>query len=146
MPARPRSGWTGDWPRKPPPGDQLETHRLCAEAVIHAALLAHDEVWDWDPISSFREAIVEDRPDDWVLEAWYPGKPGKTQKRAVASLFAGKAPKNPYREAPDADWLVLSQQEVEPIRARAFPGPNPRIPPSPAAVNSVIPRSPAIRN
>ena len=26
------SGWTGDWPRKPPPGDQLETHRLCAEA------------------------------------------------------------------------------------------------------------------
>ena len=120
MPARPRSGWTGDWPRKPPPGDQLETHRLCAEAR-DPPLLAHDEVWDWDPdlVISGSE-VAEDRPDDWVLEAWYPGKPGKTQKRAVASLFAGKAPKIRIEKLPDADWLVLSQQEVEPIRAGRF--------------------------
>ena len=25
--------------------------------------------------------VAEDRPDDWVLEAWYPGKPGKTEAR-----------------------------------------------------------------
>ena len=89
--------------------------------VIHAALLAHDEVWDWDPdlVISGSE-VAEDRPDDWVLEAWYPGKPGKTQKRAVASLFAGKAPKIRIEKLPDADWLVLSQQEVEPIRAGRF--------------------------
>ena len=71
------------------------------------------------PISSFRGEVAEDRPDDWVLEAWYPGKPGKTQKRAVASLFAGKAPKIRIEKLPDADWLVLSQ-EVEPIRAGRF--------------------------
>ena len=93
-------------------------------------------------ISSFREAkVAEDRPDDWVLEAWYPGKPGKTQNRAVASLFCRQGSKIRIEKLPDADWLV-GQQEVEPIR-RAFPGPGPEFPPSPAAVNSVIPRSPS---
>ena len=72
--------------------------------VIHAALLAHDEVWDWDPdlVISGSE-VAEDRPDDWVLEAWYPGKPGKTQKRAVASLFAGKAGKSVSRSS----WMPI---------------------------------------
>ena len=85
--------------------------------------------------------VAEDRPDDWVLEAWYPGKPGKTQKRAVASLFAGKAPKIRIEKLPDADWLVLSQQEVEPIRAGRFlvRTPNSRLHP---AVNSVISTKP----
>ena len=83
---------------------QVTSWKLTAYApkpVIHAALLAHDEVWDWDPdlVISGSE-VAEDRPDDWVLEAWYPGKPGKTQKRAVASLFAGKARKSVSRSSP----------------------------------------------
>ena len=78
-------------------------------------------------ISSFREARSRRIGLTTGFWAWYPGKPGKTQKRAVASLFAGKAPKIRIEKLPDADWLVLSQQEVEPIRAGRF-GPNPRIP------------------
>ena len=97
--------------------------------VIHAALvLAHDEVWDWDPDPSFPGSeVAEDRPDDWVLEAWYPGKPGKTQN-AVASLFAGKAPKIRIEKLPDADWLVLEPAGGRTDPRRAFPGPNLRIP------------------
>ena len=72
------------------------------------------------PISSFREARSRRIGLTTGFWAWYPGKPGKTQKRAVASLFAGKAPKIRIEKLPDADWLVLSQQEVEPIRAGRF--------------------------
>jgi|GEM_PF-5277661 len=38
--------------------------------VIQSALLAHDELeeWDFDLVVSGRE-IAEDKPDDWVLEA-----------------------------------------------------------------------------
>ena len=129
MPARPRSGWTGDWPRK---RRQVTSWKLTAYApkpVIHAALLAHDEVWDWDPdlvISGSRSRRIGLTTGFWRLVS---GKPGKTQKRAVASLFAGKAPKIRIEKLPDADWLVLSQQEVEPIRAGRFWS-EPRIPPS----------------
>ena len=87
--------------------------------VIHAALLAHDEVWDWDPdlVISGSE-VAEDRPDDWVLEAWYPGKPGKTQPSPAC--LPARLRKSRIEKLPDADWLVLSQQEVEPIRAGRF--------------------------
>ena len=118
-----------------PPGDQLELTAYAPKPVIHAALLAHDEVWDGIPISSFREARSRRIGLTTGSGGLVSGKAGKTQKRAVASLFAGKARKSVSRSSPDADWLVLSQQEVEPISRRAFPGPNLEFPPSPAAVN-----------
>lgn len=102
----------------------MTSWKLSAHApkkVVQAALLAHDEVWDWDPelVISGRE-IAEDRPDDWVLEAWYPAKPGKIQKDAITALFAKRAPKITIEKLPDEDWLVLSQQGVDPIRAGRF--------------------------
>ena len=82
---------------------QVTSWKLTAYApkpVIHAALLAHDEVWDWDPdlVISGSE-VAEDRPDDWVLEAWYPGKPGKTQKRRRQPVCR-QGSENPYRSSP----------------------------------------------
>jgi ribosomal protein L11 methyltransferase len=86
-----------------------------------AALLAHDEAWDWDPeiVLSGRE-ITEDRPNDWVIEAWLPRKPRKADKDALAALFGRRAPRIAEEKLPDADWLVVSQQGVEPIRAGRF--------------------------
>ncbi|QIG52781.1 methyltransferase [Altererythrobacter sp. BO-6] len=112
--------------------------------VIQAALLAHDEVWDWDPdlVISGSE-VAEDRPDDWVLEAWYPSKPGKAQKQAIAGLFDKVAPVFKVEQLPDTDWLVLSQQGVEPIRAGRFHVHTPDFAPVKGAVNFAIPASQA---
>ena len=77
--------------------------------VIHAALLAHEEHedWDFDLAISGRE-IDEEHPQDWVLEAWYPNKPGKAQKDAISALFAEGGPDLIIEELADQDWLTLS--------------------------------------
>ncbi|TRD12463.1 50S ribosomal protein L11 methyltransferase [Erythrobacter insulae] len=112
--------------------------------VIQAALLAHDEIeeWDFDLVISGRE-IDEDRPQEWVLEGWYPRKPGKTQVNALAGLFATKAPKITSEKLPDEDWLTLSQQGTPPIRAGRFYVHTPDYPPADDAVNFAIPASQA---
>jgi ribosomal protein L11 methyltransferase len=89
--------------------------------LIQAALLAHDEAFGWDEevVLSGREE-AEDRPDDWVLEAWLSRKPGKADMDMVAALFADGAPELAAEKLPDEDWITLSQQGVEPIRAGRF--------------------------
>lgn len=111
---------------------------------VQAALLAHDELedWDFDLVISGRE-IAEDRPQDWVLEGWYPSKPSAAQKRAVADLFTGKAPEITAEKLPDEDWLTLSQQGVEPIRAGPFYVHTPEYASDPDAINFAIPASQA---
>ena len=58
--------------------------------TVQAALLAHDEIedWDFDLVISGRE-ISEDRPLDWVLEGYYPTEPAEAQTKAIQSLFEG---------------------------------------------------------
>ena len=112
--------------------------------VVQAALLAHDLIDDWDfelVIAGREEA--ENRPDDWVLEGWYPRKPGKVEKAALAGLFAGKAPKITIEELPPQDWVTLSQHNVAPIRAGRFHVHTPDYPADPAAIDFVIPASQA---
>ena len=45
---------------------------FASKPVIQGALLAHEDIDDWDTevVISGRE-VAEDRPQDWVLEAWY---------------------------------------------------------------------------
>ncbi|MCW1431283.1 50S ribosomal protein L11 methyltransferase [Novosphingobium sp. JCM 18896] len=90
-------------------------------AVIEAALIAHEDAFDWDPdmVLSGSE-IAEDNPDDWRLEVWLPHKPGKAEKAAVVALFADKAPPLEVEELPETDWVTESQQGLEPIRAGKF--------------------------
>ena len=112
--------------------------------IVQAALLAHDELedWDFDLVISGRE-VSEDRPDDWVLEAWYPNRPKTEQKQALADLFAGKAPEIEVEKLPDQDWLTLSQAGVEPIEAGPFYVHTPDYPPREGARNFAIPASQA---
>lgn len=101
--------------------DSWKLTGYAAKSVIQAALLAHDELEEWDPelVISGSE-ITEDKPQAWVLEAWYPRRPTKTEKSALARLFANSAPEFIAEKIPETDWLTLSQQGMEPIRAGRF--------------------------
>jgi len=114
------------------------------KTVVQAALLAHDEIEEWDPalVVSGRE-VAEDKPVEWVFEAWYPDKPGPKQKRALAGLFAKAAPQFVSEKLPEEDWVTLSQQGTEPIRAGRFHVRTPGHDPAPGAINLEIPASQA---
>jgi ribosomal protein L11 methyltransferase len=116
--------------------------------VVQAALLAHDLIddWDYELVIAGRE-VAEDKPDDWVLEGWYPRKPGKAEKAALADLFEGVseggAPKITIEELPPEDWVTLSQHNVAPIRAGRFHVHTPDYPADPQAIDFIIPASQA---
>ena len=89
--------------------------------VVEQALIAHEDAQDWDPnIVLGGSEIAEDRPDDWQLEAWVSHRPGSAERKAISALFSGKPPKLMVQELPDTDWLLRSQQGLEPIRAGRF--------------------------
>jgi ribosomal protein L11 methyltransferase len=112
--------------------------------VVQAALLAHDLIddWDYELVIAGREE-AESKPDDWVLEGWYPRKPGKAEKAALTGLFEGKAPAITIEELPPQDWVTLSQHNVAPIRAGRFHVHTPDYPADPDAIDFVIPASQA---
>ena len=94
---------------------------LAARPVIESALIAHEDVFDWDhDLALSGSEIAEDRPDDWRLEVWLPRKPTKADKAAVAALFAAGAPPFAVEQLPETDWVTESQQGLEPIRAGRF--------------------------
>lgn len=94
---------------------------LAPRPVIEAALLAHEDAWDWDhDIVISGSEIAEDKPDDWQLEAWLPRKPSKADKAMIAALFIDGAPPFAIEKLPEVDWLTTSQQGLEPIRAGRF--------------------------
>lgn len=125
----------------------MTSWKLTAHApkrIVQAALLAHDEIddWDFDLVIAGRE-VAEDRPQDWVLEGWYPRKPGKEQKQALAGLFACDAPEITVEKLGDEDWLALSQAGAVPIRAGRFHVHTPEFPADPQAIDFVIPAAQA---
>ena len=51
--------------RRKKPADKKGKHKV-----------AHEDALDWDDeIVLSGSEIAEDRPEDWVLEAWFPRKP-----------------------------------------------------------------------
>ena len=113
--------------------------------IIEAALIAHEDAFDWDPdIVIAGSEIAEDRPDDWQLEAWLPRRPRPADRRALDALFA-QLPGWVEERLPDTDWLTSSQQYLEPVRAGAFHVRTPDHPAccEPAVRSFVIPASQA---
>ena len=94
---------------------------LAPRPIIEAALLAHEDIADWDPefVLAGTE-LAEDRPDDWKLEAWLPREPGAIEKAALARLFADGPPEMVLEALEEEDWLARSQDGLEPIRAGRF--------------------------
>lgn len=94
---------------------------LAPRSVVEAALLAHEDAFEWDPdIVLSGSEIAEDKPDDWRLEAWLPRKPSEEDTAAIAALFDAGAPDFIVEKLPDTDWVTESQQGLEPIRAGRF--------------------------
>ena len=117
----------------------VELSRRAAEA----ALAAHESEADWDPdIVIGASEMDEQRPDDWVLEAWLPRKPTRADRAAVARL-AGEDATVETARLPETDWLVESQNRVQPISAGPFHVHTPDHAPDPAAINFCIPASQA---
>jgi len=127
-------------------GESWKLTAFAPKRIVQAALLAHDELEEWDPelVISGSE-IAEDRPQDWVLEAWFPRRPGKAEKSALAGLFSGTPPAFGVEKLPETDWLTLSQQGMEPIRAGRFHVRSPEHPActDPGITDLVIPASQA---
>lgn len=114
--------------------------------VIQAALVAQEDAAEWDDavvLTGFE--LADDRPDDWRLDAYFPRKPTEADEQMVAALFAGGAPQLTAEQMPDEDWVTLSQQGVEPIRAGRFHVHTPDFPPSdePGVRSFAIPASQA---
>ena len=88
--------------------------------VIEAALIAHEDAFDWDPdIAIAGSEVAEDRPDDWRLEAWLPRKPSRNDRRGLDALFV-LPPHWSEESLPATDWVTTSQQTLEPVRAGVF--------------------------
>lgn len=94
---------------------------LGPRAQIQAALVAHEDALDWDPdIVLAGSELADDRPEDWRLEVYFGRQPDSDDQDAVAALFAGARPAMAVEKLPDSDWVTLSQQGLEPIRAGRF--------------------------
>lgn len=92
-----------------------------SKAEVEAALdrQAEHEDWPADFVVAGHE-IAADRPDDWIAEAWLPRRPRKADIVALQELFGGRAPHFSTEQLADEDWVTLSQQGVDPIRAGRF--------------------------
>jgi ribosomal protein L11 methyltransferase len=88
---------------------------------VEAALVAHEDAADWDAdVVLSGSEVAEDKPDDWRLEAWFADRPDSAALGAIRALFAGGAPEFVVEELEETDWLVSSQQDLQPIRAGRF--------------------------
>lgn len=61
------------------------------------------------------------RPHDWLLEAYFDERPDRITADMLKALLPSAAGADPRIEkVPDEDWVALSQQGLEPIRAGRF--------------------------
>ena len=117
---------------------------LAPREMVQAALLAHEDAFDWDSnVVLAGSEVAEDRPDDWQLEAWLPRPPSPDDVAAVKALFGRSAPALAIEHLPPTDWVTLSQQGVEPIREGPFHVRTPDHPPltQPGVRDLLIPAS-----
>ncbi len=126
------------------PPDSWKLTAFAPKKIVQAALLAHDEIEDWDPeLVIAGHEVSEDRPQEWVLEGWYPRRPAKAQKDAMRALFDRDPPAITAEKLPAQDWLALSQQGAQPIRAGPFYIHTPEFNADESAIDFVIPAAQA---
>ncbi len=112
--------------------------------VIRGALVAQESALDWDPeivLTGFE--IADDKPEDWRLDAYFPREPSTADRAAIKALFSGKPPRLRVEKLPDEDWVTLSQEGIEPIRAGRFEVRTPEYGATAGCVSFAIPASQA---
>lgn len=101
--------------------DSWKLTAFADKTAIQAALVAQEDALEWDDEVVLTGCeVAEDRPLEWRLDAYFPRKPGRTDRAMVAALFAGGAPDLHAEKLPPTDWVTESQLGVEPIRAGRF--------------------------
>lgn len=61
------------------------------------------------------------RPHEWLLEAFFDERPDQLTANSLKALLPSASGADPrIEEVPDHDWVALSQQGLEPIRAGRF--------------------------
>ena len=112
---------------------------------VESALARQEADYDWPPqiVVSGHEADPK-TPDTWVFEAFLDHRPLKADRQAILSLFDGREPTLEVTKLEDEDWVTLSQQGVDPIRAGPFHVRTPDYAaPEDGSVDFVIPASQA---
>ncbi|MBU1755653.1 MAG: 50S ribosomal protein L11 methyltransferase [Alphaproteobacteria bacterium] len=117
-----------------------EISRSAARAALERQ--AEDDGWDAEIVLSAHE-IAEPNPEEWMFEAWLPREPTTADRSAIAALFESGPPSFALEKLAPTDWVTLSQQGVEPIRAGRFHVHTPDYAPAPHAINLAIPASQA---
>jgi ribosomal protein L11 methyltransferase len=118
-------------------------------AVVQAALIAHEDMFDWDPdIVIAGSEIAEDKPEDWQLEAWLANEPDDAARAALTALFETDPAPAPRDDRGKAGRRGLGH--AQPARRRADPRrpvlrPHPEYPDrdEPGIRNFLIPTSQA---
>ncbi len=104
-----------------PDNDSWKITAHAPRRVIERALIRHEDAWDWDPeIVLCGGEVADDQPDDWRLEAYVAHQPGPAELGSIRTLFDDRVPLLRIEKLPESDWLVVSQQGIEPIRAGRF--------------------------
>ncbi|MDT0574873.1 50S ribosomal protein L11 methyltransferase [Croceicoccus sp. F390] len=94
---------------------------LASRDVVQAALLAHEELEQWDQSIVIAACeLAEDRPLEWRLDAYLERRPTAADRRAIAALFGNDAPAMHAEPLPQQDWVTLSQAGVDPVHAGRF--------------------------
>ena len=92
-------------------------NRVAAEALGND----HPDLAMIDPAPVLAASEIDEDRDQWQIEAYFEGRPPRSQLRTIGHLLGLKAEHTPKpREVEDADWVTMSQAGLEPVRAGRF--------------------------
>jgi ribosomal protein L11 methyltransferase len=95
------------------PCTKAEAEQLGGEILQFAALEPPPVLMSSEPDPA--------RPDEWRLDAYFETRPDASSIALLREIVSSAAGVEPVVEAlPDEDWVTLSQQGLEPIRAGRF--------------------------
>lgn len=94
----------------------------CTREEAEALTLAVEPFGDLDPTPVLMTSEPdENQPEQWLLEAYFEGRPASHVVKRVCALAPRSATIKPRLEKlPDDDWVTLSQQGLEPVTAGRF--------------------------
>ena len=106
------------WPLQSP--DSWKLSLPCTRAEAEALALADDPLPGVDPAPVLlTDEPDPDRPDAWMLHAYFEGEPNPTTLARIRALVVANAP-GTLEKLEDEDWVAASQRGMAPVRAGRF--------------------------
>lgn len=93
----------------------------CTRAQAEALTGDHPGLAVVEPMPVLVASEEDEDTDRWRIDAYFEGKPSKAAVQALGRLLGITPSRLPKPERlPDSDWVTLSQQGLEPVRAGRF--------------------------